>query len=121
MVVSAEAIRDNDVALLKIQKNALAVQDSISSKEMGQLGVANAAESMRQVTRASIEDGKYVVMRGLGDRYSILQLNGVTLPSADPYRNSSSLDLIPSDMVDNIVTVKTYTPDQPGNFTGGKS
>ncbi len=120
VVVTAQAIRDNDVALLKIQKNALAVQDGISAKEIAQLGTANAAESMSQVTGASIEDGKYVVMRGLGDRYSISQLNGVTLPSTDPYRNSSSLDLIPSDVVENIVTVKTYTPDQPGNFTGGK-
>ncbi len=120
VVVTAQAIKDNDVALLKIQKNALAVQDGISAKEIAQLGTANAAESMSQVTGASIEDGKYVVMRGLGDRYSISQLNGVTLPSTDPYRNSSSLDLIPSDVVENIVTVKTYTPDQPGNFTGGK-
>ncbi|MEM8969782.1 MAG: TonB-dependent receptor, partial [Bacteroidota bacterium] len=120
IVVTAQAIKDNDVALLKIQKNALAVQDGISAKEIAQLGTANAAESMTQVTGASIEEGKYVVMRGLGDRYSISQLNGVTLPSTDPYRNSSSLDLIPSDVVENIVTVKTYTPDQPGNFTGGK-
>ena len=120
VVVTAQAIRDNDVALLKIQKNALAVQDGISAKEIAQLGTSNAAESMSQVTGASVEDGKYVVMRGLGDRYSISQLNGVTLPSTDPYRNSSSLDLIPSDVVENIVTVKTYTPDQPGNFTGGK-
>lgn len=120
VVVTAQAIRDNDVALLKIQKNALAVQDGISAKEIQLLGSSNAAESMNQVTGASVEDGKYVVLRGLGDRYSISQLNGVTLPSTDPYRNSTSLDLIPSDIVENIVTVKTYTPDQPGNFTGGK-
>ena len=87
VVVTAQAIKDNDVALLKIQKNALAVQDGISAKEIAQLGTANAAESMSQVTGASIEDGKYVVMRGLGDRISISQLNGVTLPSTDPYRN----------------------------------
>ena len=120
VVVTAAAIRDNDIAMLKIQKNALAVQDGISSKEMTQLGVANAAESMKQITGASIEGGKYVVMRGLGDRYSITQLNGITMPSADPYKNSTSMDLIPADMIDNVVTVKTFTPDQPGNFTGGK-
>lgn len=120
VVVTAAAIKDNDVALLKIQKSALAVQDGISSKEMSQLGLSNAAESMKQVTGAAIEDGKYVVMRGLGDRYSITQLNGITMPSADPYRNSTSMDLVPADMIDNIVTVKTYTPDQPANFTGGK-
>ncbi len=120
IVVTAEAIKDNDVVLLQIQKKAFAVQDGISSSEIRKLGVSNAAESMRQVTGASIEGGKYMVMRGLGDRYSITQMNNVTIPSADPYRNSTSMDLIPSDMIENITTLKTFTPDQPGNFTGGK-
>jgi hypothetical protein len=120
VVIEAEAIQDNDIALLKLQKKALAVQDGISSKEIKRMGASNAAESMQQVTGATIEDGKYMVMRGLGDRYSITQLNGVTLPSADPYRSSTSMDMIPADMLENIVTVKTFTPDQPGNFTGGK-
>ena len=120
VVVTAEAIKDNDVVLLQIQKKAFAVQDGISSTEIKKLGVSNAAESMRQVTGASIEGGKYMVMRGLGDRYSITQMNNVTIPSADPYRNSTSMDLIPADMIENITTLKTFTPDQPGNFTGGK-
>ncbi len=46
-------------------------------------------------------------------------MNGVTMPSTDPYRNSASLDMIPSTMIENVVTTKTFTPDQPGNFTGG--
>ncbi len=119
IVVSAEAINNNEIALLKLQKKALAVQDGISAAEMQRIGVTNSAESMKQVTGASVEGGKYVVIRGLGDRYSLTQMNGVTMPSTDPYRNASSMDLIPSSMVDNIVTTKTFTPDQPGNFTGG--
>lgn len=119
IVVTAEAINNNEIALLKLQKKALAVQDGISSSEMQRIGVTNSAESMRQVTGASVEGGKYVVMRGLGDRYSLTQMNGITMPSTDPYRNASSMDLIPSSMVDNIVTTKSFTPDQPGNFTGG--
>ena len=120
IVVTAEQIKNNEVALLSLQKKSFAVQDGISSQEIKRLGVSNAAESMKGVTGAAIEDGKYVVMRGLGDRYSITQMNGITMPSADPYRNSTSMDIIPSDMIDNIVTVKTFTADQPGNFTGGK-
>ena len=119
VVVQATAINNNEVALLKLQKKAYAVQDGISAVEIGRLGASNSAESMKQVTGASVEDGQFVVMRGLGDRYSITQMNGVTLPSTDPYRNSSSMDLIPTAMVENIVTKKTFTPDQPGNFTGG--
>ncbi|NMM47128.1 TonB-dependent receptor [Marinigracilibium pacificum] len=119
VVVVAKQIKNNEVALLSMQRKAVGVQDGISSQEIKNLGASNAAESMKQVTGASIEDGKYVVMRGLGDRYSISLLNGIPLPSADPYRNSTSMDMIPADMVMNIVTQKTFTPDMPGNFTGG--
>ncbi len=118
-VVQAEAIRNSEVAVLNLQKKAISVQDNISSQEIKRLGSSNAGESMKQVTGASLEGGKYMVMRGLGDRYSITQMNGVTLPSTDPYRNSTSMDLIPAGMIDNIITSKTFTPDQPGNFTGG--
>ena len=117
--VKGEAIRNSEIAVLGIQKNAIAVQDNISGQQIKRLGTSNAGESMKQVTGASLEGGKFIVMRGLGDRYSITQMNGVTLPSTDPYRNSTSMDLIPSGMIENIVTSKTFTPDQPGNFTGG--
>ena len=120
VVVTAESIKNSTEAILSIQKKAIAVQDGISIKEIKKMGASNAAESMKYVTGASVEGGKYMVVRGLGDRYSITQMNGVTMPSTDPYRNSTSLDLIPSDMIDNLITVKTFTPDQPGNFTGGK-
>jgi outer membrane receptor protein involved in Fe transport len=58
-------------------------------------------------------------MRGLSGRYLNVQLNGAVLPSADPERNSVPLDLFPSGLLDNIVTAKTFTPDRPGDFTGG--
>ncbi|BDD07867.1 outer membrane protein [Fulvitalea axinellae] len=120
VVVQASQINNNQTALLSMQRKALAVQDGISVSEIKKMGVSNAAESMKYVTGAAVEDGKYMVLRGLGDRYSLTQMNGVTMPSTDPYRNSASLDLVPTDMIDNIVTVKTFTADQPGNFTGGK-
>ncbi|MCB0284561.1 MAG: TonB-dependent receptor, partial [Calditrichaeota bacterium] len=63
--------------------------------------------------------GKYVYIRGLGERYSATTLNGAELPSADPDKKSFQLDLIPSNMLDNINTIKTFTPDKPGTFTGG--
>ncbi len=119
IVVQAAAIKDNDVALLKIQKKSLAVQDGISSAEIRKVGASDAAESMTYVTGAAIEGGKYMVMRGLGDRYSLVQMNGLIMPSADPYRNAVSIDLIPTSVVDNITTIKTFLPDNPGNFTGG--
>ncbi|MEX0593481.1 MAG: outer membrane beta-barrel protein [Balneolaceae bacterium] len=119
VIVSARRIDNNEVALLRLQKRSLPVQDGISAQEIARLGLGNSAESMKMVTGASVEDGKYIVMRGLGDRYSISSLDGMILPATDPYRNSASLDLIPSSMVDNIVVKKTFSPDLPGNFTGG--
>jgi len=119
VVVDAEAVRNTDVSVLNMQRKSVSVQDNISGQHIKRLGVSNAASAMKQVTGASVEGGKFMVMRGLGDRYSITQMNGVTLPSTDPYRNSSSIDLIPAGMIENIVTSKTFTPDMPGNFTGG--
>lgn len=119
LVIEAVQQRNTDASLISIQKKSFAVQDGISAQQMARTGSNNAAESMKQMTGASVEEGKFMVMRGLGDRYSIAQLNGLPIPSSDPYRNASSLDLIPSSFIDNIVTTKTFTPDQPGNFAGG--
>lgn len=118
-VVTAKAVKNTEVALLALQRKSFSIQDGLSSQQISRTGSSNAADAMRQMTGAVVEGGRFIVMRGLGDRYSISQLNGITMPSTDPYRNSSSLDLIPSQMIDNIVTVKTFTPDLPGNFTGG--
>ena len=74
---------------------------------------------MKRVTGASVVDGKYIFVRGLGDRYSSAMLNGIPLPSTDPYRNSVSLDLVPTNLLDNLIASKTFSPNQPGNFTGG--
>lgn len=117
--VTAKAIDRTENALLQIQRKAITVQDGISAQEISRFGSNNAAESMKRVTGASVVDGKYVFVRGLGDRYSSAQLNGMQLPSTDPYRNAMQLDLIPSNLLDNVIASKTFTPDQPGNFTGG--
>ncbi len=119
VVVQASALKNTDASLIALQKKAFSIQDGISSQQIGRTGSSNAADAMKQMTGAVVEDGKFIVMRGLGDRYSLSQLNGISMPSTDPYRNSSSLDLIPSQMIENIVTTKTFTPDQPANFSGG--
>lgn len=119
IVIKAEAVRSTEVALIALQRNASSVQDGVSSQQISRTGVSNAADAIRQMPAAVIQDGRFIVVRGLGDRYSISQLNGVTLPSTDPYRNSSSLDLIPTQIIESIISVKTFTPDLPGNFSGG--
>ncbi|MEQ9105197.1 MAG: TonB-dependent receptor [Rhodothermales bacterium] len=119
VVVEARAIRDNEATLLKDRQKAIAVSDAISAEMMAQSGVSDAAGAMSRVTGASVQDSKYVIVRGLGGRYGNAQLNGASLPSADPDKNATQLDLFPTGLLDNIVTTKTFTPDKPGNFSGG--
>ncbi len=119
IVVEAKAIERSENALLLLQKKSDKIQDGISAQEMSRFAVSNAAGAMQKVTGATVADGKYIFIRGLGDRYSLTQLNDLIIPSADPYRNAAQLDLIPSRLLDNIITSKTFTPDQPGTFTGG--
>ncbi len=117
--VEAKALKNTEAALLKSRQKSLAVSDAVSAEAITQTGSSTAAEAMRQITGASVMEGKYVYVRGLGDRYTNTQLNGSELPGTDPYRRSGSVDLIPAKLVDNIVTVKSFTPDKPGNFSGG--
>lgn len=119
VVVTAKALERSENALMMLQKKSDKIQDGISSQEMSRYSIGDAAGAMKKVTGASVQGGKYIYIRGLGDRYSISQLNGLIIPSTDPYRNGAQLDLIPTNLLDNIVTSKTFTPDQPGMFTGG--
>lgn len=119
VVVEARALENTEAALLKQRQKAAAVSDAISAEGISQSGSSTAADAMQKVTGVSVVGGRYVYVRGLGDRYMNTQLNGASLPSADPDRNSVPLDLFPANLLDNIVTTKTFTPDQPGSFSGG--
>ena len=119
VVISAEAARDTEAGLLKDRAEAAAVSDAISAETMNLSGAGTAAAAMEKVTGASVIEGKYVNVRGLGGRYASTQLNGVDLPSSDPGSNSVQFDLFPTDLLDNIRTLKTFTPDRPGDFGGG--
>ena len=119
VVVEARAVQNSEAALLSQRQKAVAMKDAISAEAMSQSGTGDAAEAMSKVTGASVVAGKYVYVRGLGGRYSSAQLNGTSLPSADPDQNSAQLDLFPTNLLDNIVATKTFTPDQPGSFSGG--
>ena len=119
VVVEARLVQNNEASLLAQRARAVAVSDAISAEAISRSGAGNAADAMAKVPGASVVGGKYLVVRGLSDRYLNTQLNGATLPSADPERNASPLDLFPSGLLDNIVTNKTFTADKPGDFTGG--
>jgi len=119
VVVSARSIRNNEAALLAQRQKAITISNAISAEYISKSGSSNAADAMEKVTGASVVDGKYVYVRGLGDRYMNTRLNGSTVPSSDPEQNAVPFDLFPSSLLDNITTTKTFSPDMPGDFTGG--
>ena len=119
VLVTAKMLLDNEAGLLKNRQKSSTISDVISSEQISRSGSSDAGDALKKVVGSTVVDGKYVFVRGLGDRYSNTQLNGVELPSSDPNKKSFQLDLVPTNLLDNIVTVKTFTPDRPGNFSGG--
>jgi len=105
--------------LLANRQTAAALTDSIGSDDFSRLGIGDAAEALAKVTGATVVGGKFVYIRGLGDRYGNTTPNDIVIPSPDPDRNAVPLDLFPAGSIDSIETFKTFTPDKPGNFTGG--
>lgn len=119
VVVEAAAVKNSEAALLAIQKKAAGVSDAISEEQIKRSPDSDAADAVKRVTGVSVVGGKYTYVRGLGERYSNTQLNDVAIPSPEPEKKVVPFDLFPSNMIQNLVTAKTFTPDQPGNFSGG--
>ncbi|MEM0963872.1 MAG: TonB-dependent receptor [Bacteroidota bacterium] len=121
VIVEAEEIieTNSEVGLLRVRARAAQVSDAISAEAISASGASDAGDAMERVTGASVQGGQYVFVRGLGDRYANTQLNGAVLPTADPDRRAVQFDLFPAGFLENIVTLKTFTPDKPGNFSGG--
>ncbi len=105
--------------LLNLRMENPALMDSISSDLMSRAGAGDAAGALRLVAGASVQDGKYAVVRGLPDRYVNSQMNGVRLPSADADKRAVQLDQFPSELIENIQVSKTFMPDQQGDASGG--
>ncbi len=117
--VTAKYIRNTETAMLTMKKKSVNVLDGISSAGLKKIGDSNAAASMKRVTGVSVEGGKYVFVRGLGDRYTKTILNGLDIPGLDPDRNSIQMDIFPTSIIDNLVVNKSFSADLPADFTGG--
>ncbi|MEZ4777612.1 MAG: TonB-dependent receptor [Bacteroidia bacterium] len=117
--ITAKRNQASTVTLYNVKRTSLNTMDGISNDLIKRTGDNDAASAMSRVTGVTVEGGKYVYIRGLGDRYSNTLLNGAAIPSLDPNRNAVQLDIFPSQLIDNIVVYKTFTPDLPANFSGG--
>ena len=105
--------------MLTLQRKSANVLDGISAQQISRLGDNDAAGALKRVTGISVEGGKYVYVRGLSDRYSITTLNKAEIPGLDPNRNTVQMDLFPSNIIENMVVSKTFSPELPGSFSGG--
>ncbi|ACF14194.1 TonB-dependent receptor [Chloroherpeton thalassium ATCC 35110] len=119
IVVEAELSTATEGALLTERKKSLAVSDGISAEFIKKTPDSDAGDAIKRTTGVSVMGGKYVFVRGLGERYSNTQLNGVNIPSPEPEKRVVPMDIIPASLIENIITIKTFLPDQPGTFAGG--
>ncbi|TNF29898.1 MAG: hypothetical protein EP314_02170, partial [Bacteroidetes bacterium] len=117
--VVAEVRRSSEAGVLMEMKNATVVTDGLSAQSFRKVGDSDLSGAIRRVTGVTVQDGKYVYVRGLGDRYTKSVLNGMTLPGLDPDVNSVQIDIFPTAVLENVAVSKTFSPDLDGDFTGG--
>jgi hypothetical protein len=119
VVVLAPKMKGSLSALVEIRRQSSAVTDVLGAEQMSRAGDSDAAAALRRVTGLTMIDGKYVYVRGLGERYSGVQMNGFSVPSPEPARRVVPLDLFPTAILESVVVQKSYSPDLPGEFGGG--
>ncbi|MBN8702831.1 MAG: outer membrane beta-barrel protein [Bacteroidetes bacterium] len=119
VVVTATMNKESVNSLLVLQKNSATVSDGISSESIKRTPDRSTSDVIKRVSGASIQDNKFAIIRGMNDRYNAAYINGAPLPSSEADRRAFAFDIFPSNFLDNLVIVKTATPDLPGDFAGG--
>ncbi|RYY57891.1 MAG: hypothetical protein EOO05_17640, partial [Chitinophagaceae bacterium] len=113
------ARRESTASLIAFQKNTNTVASVISAESIRRSPDRNTGEVLKRTPGASLQDGRFLVVRGLADRYNQAMLNGILLTSTEPDRKTFSFELIPAQMIDNIVINKAFVPEYPGEWAGG--
>ncbi|MBK6937180.1 MAG: carboxypeptidase regulatory-like domain-containing protein [Chitinophagaceae bacterium] len=122
VIVSAKtqtARKETINAVITFQRNTNTVASVISAESIRRSPDRNTGEVLKRLSGVSLLDGKFIIVRGLADRYNQAVLNGVLLTSTEPDRKTFSFDLIPASMIDNIVVNKAFVPEYPGEWAGG--
>ncbi len=119
MTVTIPKIEGGTLELLEQRKDSSAATEVIGAEQFSKTGDSTAAGALSRVTGLTVVGGKYVYVRGLGERYSSTLLNGASLPSPEPEKRVVPLDLFPTSMLESVTIQKTYTADMLGEFGGG--
>lgn len=122
-----EKTPDDDVEEITVQgrfipdeKRATSeIANVLDSEAFSRAGDSDIAVALQRLPGLSVVGGKYVFVRGLGDRYSSTLLNGSDIPSPEPLRRVVPLDIFPTAMIKSVLVQKTYSPEYPASFGGG--
>lgn len=106
-------------AMIAYQKNTNTVATVVSAEAIKRTPDRNTGEVLKRRPGASIQEGKFIIVRGLADRYNQAMLNGILLTSTEPDRKTFSFDLVPAAMIDNLIINKAFAPELPGEWAGG--
>ncbi|HXV85076.1 MAG TPA: TonB-dependent receptor, partial [Gemmatimonadales bacterium] len=120
VVTSTLAERGSVSRAVEEQRLATNIINTISMAQIERSPDSDAGQAVQRVSGVTVQDGKFVFVRGLGERYTTTSLNGSRVPSAEPERRVVPLDLFPSNLLEAVTTSKTFTPDQPGDFSGAQ-
>ena len=116
---SSSARKETAASLISFQKNTNTVASVISAETIRRSPDKNTGDVLKRIPGASVQEGKYLVVRGLSDRYNQAMLNGILLSSTEPDRKTFSFDLFPAAVIDNIIMNKAFVPELPGEWAGG--
>lgn len=119
VVITTTSRQNTEQSVLNLQKNSISQVDGLSIESVKKSGAGNVASAVKNVPGVSVQGGKYVYVRGLGDRYTKTILNGVDIPGLDPDKNTIQMDLFPTNILENVVVVKSASAIYGADFTGG--
>tara|TARA_R110001592_G_scaffold234658_2_gene492347 strand:+ start:79677 stop:82562 length:2886 start_codon:yes stop_codon:yes gene_type:complete len=119
VVITSEAVRNSEASLVTVKRKSTNLMDGVSAAKLRKTGDSDAGDAAKRVTGVSVEGGKYVYVRGLGDRYTKTMLNGVDIPGLDPDKNSIQIDIFPTNLISNLTVLKSGLAELPADFTGG--
>ncbi|MFZ4261576.1 TonB-dependent receptor domain-containing protein [Sphingobacterium sp. HJSM2_6] len=119
LLVTGNYKKESIAALYTQQKNNANVTNGISREQMALLPDKNIGEALKRISGVSVTDNKRVVVRGIAERYNVAMMDGATLPSTDVQVRDFEFDIVPSNLIDNVIINKTSTPDISFGFGGG--
>jgi len=119
IVIRSSAKKESIASIYTAQRNSSSISDGISAEAIRRSPDKNTGDVLKRVSGASVQDNKFVIVRGLNERYNVSLLNNTVLPSTEADKKAFAFDIIPSSLIDNLVVYKTPTPDLPGDFSGG--